>query len=134
MSVGFTYKEASSILKNRIKSTTYVAMSSTTPDKTGGNFTEPAASTGYTRRAIGELNTSKSAQIANEDAIFLFEALADCGSFTHLGLADNKERGSEVFLVAKLTSTVTVPASYVPLIRAHKLVIGLDKEALEAYV
>lgn len=108
-------------------------MSTTTPTETGGNFTEPAASTGYTRRAIGSLDTSIPAQIANADIVFLFEALEDCGSFTHLGLSDSGLRGGTVFLMAELAAAVTVAAGYVPLIRANKLVIGLDKEALEAY-
>ena len=63
----------------------------------------------------------------------MFEALADCGSITHLGLSDSNEIGSDVFLVAKLTNPITVGAGYVPLIRKNKLVIGLDKKALEPY-
>lgn len=134
MAEGFTNTRATSILSSNIKRDTYVALSSTIPTKDGENFIEPASSTGYTRRAIGDLDVSIPAQIANRDAIFLFEALADCGSFSHLGLSDSKERGSSVFLVAQLTAPVTVPAGYVPLIRAHKLVIGLDKASLESYV
>ena len=81
MAEGFTTARASKILTDNIKSTTYIGLSSTVPNKDGSNFTEPASSTGYRRAPIGTLNTSKSAQIANDDIIFVFEALADCGSF-----------------------------------------------------
>ena len=132
MAEGFTTARASKILTDNIKSTTYIGLSSTVPNKDGSNFTEPASSTGYRRAQIGTLNTSKSAQIANDDIIFVFEALADCGSFTHVGLFD-KDTGGTPFLVGALTSAITVGSGYVPLIRAKKLVIGLDKEALESY-
>lgn len=133
MAEGFTRKRASKILGDNIKSTVYVCMSTTTPNEDGGNFSEPAYSTGYNRRAVGALTDAISGQIANDDIIFLFEALENCGSFTHLGLSDGGMRGDEVFLMAKLAEPVTVGAGYVPLIRRHKLVVGLDKEALEAY-
>ena len=133
MAEGFTTSKATEILTSNITPNTYICLSSTTPTKTGSNFSEPAVSAGYIRKAIGPLNTSKEAQIANDEIIFIFEALEDCGSITHLGLADSNVIGSRVFLVAKLTNPMTVGAGYVPLIRKNKLVIGLDKEKLEAY-
>lgn len=133
MSVGFTRKRADKILADNIKSDVYVCMSTSTPDEDGGNFSEPEYSTGYARRAVGPMTDIISGQVANEDIVFLFEALEDCGSFTYLGLSDYGMRGDDVFLTAKLTEAVTVDAGYVPLIRRHKLVVGLDKEALEAY-
>lgn len=133
MSEGFTREEASAILRERITEDTYVCLSTTTPDESGGNFSEPASSKGYRRAKVGTVDISIPAQIANDDIIFIFESLEDCGSFTHLGLSRQKTIGAAVFLTAKLTETTTVAAGYVPLIRAHKLVVGLDKEALEAY-
>lgn len=133
MAEGFTESAATSILASKIKSTTYVALSTTTPTKTGGNFTEPPASAGYIRQQFGVVDTSKAAQVANKEYIFIFEALEDCGSVTHVGLSDSGSRGGAVFLMGKLTNAITVGAGYVPLIRPHKLVVGLDKEALESY-
>ena len=133
MAEGFTTSKATEILTRNITSNTYICLSSTTPTKTGSNFSEPAEKAGYIRKSIGPLNTSKEAQIANDEIIFIFEALEDCGSITHLGLADSNVIGSEVFLTAKLTNALSVGAGYVPLIRKNKLVIGLDKEALESY-
>ena len=133
MAEGFSRTRASKILTDNIKPTTYVALSTTTPDENCGNFSEPAAESGYTRKAFGTVNTTIPAQIANEDIIFIFEALEDCGSATHVGLCDTATRGATPFLVAGLVNPITIGAGYVPLIRAKKLVIGLDKEALEAY-
>lgn len=131
MAEGFTTAIASAILQSNISEDTYVALSTTTPDKNGGNFNEPSKDNGYTRQKFGKRNTTKGAQIANEKIIFMFEALGDCGSVTHVGLCQ-AENGVP-FLVGKLTNPITVGAGYVPLIRARKLVIGLDKEELEPY-
>ena len=126
MASGFTYAKALSILQTHIKSGTYVCLSTTTPDLSGSNFTEPAASAGYVRQKIGDIQSSGQAQISNKNIIFLFEALADCGTITHIGLSDSEGRGSGVFLVAELSSPVSVPSGYVPLIRAGNLKIGLS--------
>lgn len=131
MAEGFTRARASKILQDNIKSTTYIGLSTTTPNEEGGGFAEPSGG-GYARAEFGEINTDIKAQIANKKIIFIFEATADCGSVTHVGLFD-AEKTSTPFLVAKLTAPITVGEGYVPLIRARKLVIGLDKEALEPY-
>ena len=133
MAEGFTHNAAMGILTSKITNTTYVGLSTTTPNKEGGNFTEPSYSAGYTRAKFGEVNKSIVAQVANKEIIFIFEALADCGSVTHVGLFESATSNLP-FLIAKLTNALTVGAGYVPLIRANKLVIGLDKEALEPYV
>lgn len=133
MATGFTRARASAILAGQIKSTTYVALSTTTPTVTGGNFTEPPTSAGYVRKALGVLDTSITAQIANKDYVFIFEALSDCGTITHVGLSDSLSRGSEVFLIGELATPIKVGTGYVPLIRPWKLKVGLDKAALEAY-
>ena len=126
MASGFTYAKALSILQTHIKSTTYVALSTTTPNLDGSNFTEPDTSAGYIRQKIGPVVSSGQAQIANQQIIFLFEATADCGTITHIGLSDSEGRGSGVFLVAELSPAVSVPSGYVPLIRAGNLKVGLS--------
>lgn len=132
MAEGFTRKKASSILKSVMQGC-YVALSTSTPDQDGGNFIEPNPSSGYQRQSIGALDDSVNGQLANESIIFLFEAIEDIGSVTHVGLSDNIQRGSDVFLMAKLNPALTVGAGYVPLIRAHGLVVGLDVSQLQGY-
>lgn len=132
MATGFTRKKATSILKSAMADT-YVALSTTTPDQDGNNFTEPDISTGYQRQSIGTLDDSISGQLANKNMLFLFEAVADCGSITHVGLSKEPNRGEEIDLMAQLTSPMSIGAGYVPLIRPHGLVIGLDKSVLDPY-
>ena len=131
MATGFTEAKATSILSGAIKSTTYVALSTTEPTKTGGNFTEPSANTGYMRQTFGTVNTSIGGQIANKEIIFLFECVADIGSITHVGLSDSVT--GVIFLMAELVSPLSVIAGYVPLIRANNFIVGLDKDELEEY-
>lgn len=134
MAQGFTRTAATEMLTRKITNTTYVALSTTTPNEDGGNFTEPSTQNGYKRQRFGAVNASIPGQIANDDIIFLFEATGDCGSITHVGLSANEERGTGIFLMAQLLAPLPVAAGYVPLIRAKNFIIGLDKENLETYV
>lgn len=133
MAQGFTRTAATSILVSRINNLTYVALSTTTPNEDGGNFTEPSPSHGYKRNRFGSINTSIPGQVTNDEIIFLYESTGE-DSITHVGLSDKEERGTNVFLMAQLLTPLTVSAGYVPLIRAKNFIIGLDKEELEAYV
>lgn len=139
MAVGFTTQDATAILASRIRPTTYIALSTTIPNKDGSNFSEPeektdlGEETGYRRAPFGKINATKDSQIANDEIIFICEALVNLGKFKSLGLSDSDEVGGRVFLMADLDPEVTVGAGYVPLIRRNKLVIGLDVEELEAY-
>ena len=132
MATGFTRNKASLILNNTLRDS-WVCLSTTTPDSAGGNFSEPPEAYGYKRHQIGPLDTSISGQVANKDIIFLFEATGDCGSVTHVGLSEQEPRGTPVFLMAELTAPLPITAGYVPLIRAHNFIVGLDKENLESY-
>lgn len=130
---GFTRETATTILSSWINSNTYVCLSTTTPDENGDNFTEPSELYGYERRQFGPTLLDIAGQVANAQIIFLFEATGDCGSVTHVGLAKNDVVGSKPFLVAQLTTPLTVAKGYVPLIRAKQFIVGLDKDTLEAY-
>lgn len=132
MATGFTRSKATEILSETLKDS-YVCLSTTTPDEHGNNFTEPSESNGYKRHQIGPLDTTISGQVANKDIIFLFEATGDCGSVTHVGVARNSLWGAPPFLMAELTAPLSITAGYVPLIRAHNFVVGLDKDVLEPY-
>lgn len=129
MATGFTRDEASEILESVVKGS-YVALSTTTPDEDGENFTPPSGSAGYMSAPFGELDTSIKGQVANAKTIFMFEATQDIGSITHVGLSAG---GEGVFLMVKLPNPVPITAGYVPLIRPRKFIIGLDKSSLESY-
>ena len=128
---GFTYTRAKKILTDNIKAVTYVGLSSTVPTKDGSNFTELNTNYGYRRATFGTVNAEKNGQIANDEIIFFFVALGDCGSATHVGLFDSKTDTEKPFLTAQLEAPMTIGENYVPLIREHKFIIGLDIAALD---
>lgn len=135
---GFSNAKASAILKQNITSSTYVGLSTTTPNKNGSGWTEPWGTTdnvnGYARGRFGTVNDEINGQITNSEIIFFFVALKDIGSVTHLGLFNAASGKTEFpFLLARLENPLTVNENYVPLIREKKLIIGLDKDELEAY-
>ena len=132
MATGFTRSEATTILQSSLENS-YVCLSTTTPDEHGNNFTEPSTANGYQRHNIGTLDTTIAGQVANKDIIFLFEPTGDCGSVTHVGLSRSNAWGNKPFLMAELLAPLSITAGYVPLIRAHNFVVGLDKENLESY-
>lgn len=129
---GFTNAKAMSILTGAIKPTTYIGLSTKTPDDVGGNVSEPAESTGYTRRLFGPLDTSKTRQIANKDYIFLFECLETISQNAVSIILSDSAAGTP-FFSADLKTPVPLQKGYVPLIRPWKLKVGLDKTELETY-
>lgn len=131
--MGFVTSYASDILQQHIKSTHYVALSTTEPTEAGGNISEPGtkSTTGYERVLIGELDTSKGGQIANSNIIFFNETLASWGTISHFALYKEKSGGTPYFwgeLTESVDITVSGDNTYVPIFRAHALIIGLDKK------
>lgn len=127
----FTTSKAQSILTSNVGK--YFGLLSAEPNEAGTSYEEPTIGTGgYARGVVTNWDTSKGKQIANSAIIFLFEATADLGTFTHFALFSS-ESGSSMTFYGELTGEVTVSNGYVPLIRKHELIIGLDKEVLEAY-
>lgn len=134
--MGFITSKATTILQAHIKNTHYVGLSTTQPTEAGGNVSEPSAAAGYTRMPIGALNTTKSAQIANDDIIFFNETLASWGTITHFCLYESETAATPYFwgeLTTPVEITVEGDTTYVPIFRAEALVIGLDKAVLETY-
>lgn len=131
--MGFTRTKATNILSGNITGETYIGLSTTEPNANGGNFSQPSSTTGYERVRFGEVDTSKAAQIANKNIIFFNETLnGGYGTITHFGLFESKT-ASTPFFVGALNAPLTVGEGYVPIFRAHQLVIGLDKEVLDSY-
>ena len=85
--------------------------------------------TGYKRAAIGKLNSNIAGQVANDETIFMFECTGGSATATQFALYNG---GSMVF-IGDLVKSLTISDGYVPLIRSHQLVIGLDKDVLEGY-
>lgn len=129
----FTTSVAQAILAEKFSEKNYIGLSTSTPTAAGGNFSEPSASTGYNRAMIGTLDKSIDRQIANAEYIFIFECLADCGTFTHFGIftSGTPNTGTPIFY-GELDNDGGLPVrtGYVPLIRPHELIVGLDVDFL----
>jgi hypothetical protein len=132
--MGFTRDRASSILAEQMANV-YVGLSTATPNENGVGFAEPSASNGYERAEFGSdgMTTEIKAQIANKKIIFFNESIeGGYGTVTHFGLFSSKKGGTP-FFTGELNAPMTIPAGYVPIFRAYKLKIGLDKDYLENY-
>lgn len=133
----FSASKAQSILSNNIGK--YVGLLYSDPGN--GTVNEPAISsvTGYTRGIVQGWDTSKSRQIANNSIIFMFECLQDLctnGNFTHFACFNSANGGTPDYYGELVDSNgypaeVDVKMGYVPLIRKHEMIIGLDKAALD---
>jgi hypothetical protein len=131
--MGFTTNRATAILASEFSENYYIGLSSTAPTDSGGNVTEPSASTGYERAKIGTLNKSIAKQISNGEIIFFNESIgAGYGTVSHFAVYTTKTGGTPTFTGA-LTEPQTIGAGYIPIFRKNQFVIGLDKGALESY-
>ena len=111
----------------------YIALSTTSPNSDGSNFTEPATASGYARSIIGLSGTSAtqvmsapaSGASSNSSIIFFPEATSSWGTVTHFGLYTAATGGSLV-LYGTLTNPITVAANYVPLFRVGNFSLTLS--------
>ncbi len=121
----FTVAQANSILSSSFSSNSYIGLSTTTPTSIGGNFSEPSASTGYARQKLGDMTVS-GGEITNKYIIFMFEAVDDIDDdITYFGVFSTATATTPHFYGA-LSTKLSVPSGYVPLIRAGDLVVTLS--------
>ena len=119
----------------------WLGVSTTTPvqnsDGTIGNFTEPAAATGYARARLGvrgnaatyKMDAAANSEIKNgSEEIHFNQALAGgvgFGTVTHFGLF-TAQSGGTLVVAGALTEAVTVPAGNVLLVRVDQLKMSME--------
>ncbi|MGI6594987.1 MAG: phage tail fiber protein [Christensenellales bacterium] len=117
-----------------LASTCYIGLSTTLPDASGNNFTEPDATTGYSKVMIGNYNQSSTmlmspataGTISNtENIIFFPEATSAWGTITHFGIFTSKTSTVPIMWGA-LTTSISVPSGYIPIFRAGALNVSLQ--------
>ena len=117
-----------------LASSCYIGLSTTTPDSEGKNFTEPSTETGYSKVFLGTYNQSQtqlmdsasSGTISNTSNIIFFpEATTAWGTITHFGIFTSKTATTPIMWGA-LTSSISVPAGYIPIFRAGALNVSLQ--------
>lgn len=131
-----------STANNGEKTHYYIALSTTTPNPNGSNFTEPSIPSGavdedgkpitvneYQRVSLeGVMGSASNAIIKNSAIIFFNEAEHyGWGTITHFGIFTSKTGGTPIFY-GELSSAVQIPQNYIPIFRAGKLQVGLDQD------
>lgn len=138
--MGFVSSKATTILTTHIKSTHYIGLFTAEPTENSSGvvtFSEVSTSgTGYERVAIGTVDTKIRAQIANGAIIYYPETLNNWGTITHFGLFETKD-ATQPYFWGELSTPVAIAGvdyangiTYVPIFRAHAMIIGLDKAEL----
>lgn len=126
--------------------TAFIGLSTTTPTPTQGsgsgwNFTEPAASTGYTRVLIGAYNASATFKMfeqsdgsyenhdpntsGSNNAILFPTAQSSWGTITHFGIW-TAQTGGTLLAFGALTESVQVGADYVAVFEDGDLTFTLE--------
>lgn len=117
-----------------LASTCYIGLSTTTPTATGSDFTEPDIDNGYSRVLIGNYNQSNTQSMAaasegsisnTNNIIFFPEATSSWGTITHFGIFNNKTGGIPI-MWGTLSTSINVPAGYIPIFRAGALTVSLQ--------
>lgn len=88
-----------------IPSKYYIGLSSTEPNLSGGNVTEPSASAGYSRVELTNLSTPSGGVVTNTQAINFEESTANWGTMTHFVIYDSLAVGGGNLLMYGALST-----------------------------
>lgn len=139
-----TTTRANDILNGLFRgSNVYIGLSTTVPNTSGGNFTEPDSATGYKRYLLNSayMNQASSKQISNNATLFLYESDDNAATVNvgYVGLFSAPSGGTPYFVGALkknngtasnpvwVDTTVPISAKNVPLFRAGSLLATLDK-------
>lgn len=118
----------------------YMALSSTKPNVTGGNITEPTAPS-YARSLIGATGNNgfqginhfaepvptddgEGMEVVNNSEIHFNEALEDWGELNYFAIYDSLTGGTPIY-IGELTEKIHPVVNTVPLIRVGKMKITL---------
>lgn len=111
----------------------WVGLSTTAPNVSGGNVTEPSGN-GYERvqlahyantGAVAHMGAAANGSSSNTDVIYFPEATGNWGTCTHFVLYSAKTNGTLIGY-GQLTNSISPVNETVPIIRVGDLVIGLS--------
>ncbi len=119
-------------LTSIITSSAWIGLSSTAPNATGTNVTEPTGN-GYQRTLLGntqqslsqKMGTASAGVITNEEEIHFKEATGAWGTLTHFCIFDAQTSGN-LIAYGVLASPISPAASSVPLIRVGELELSFS--------
>lgn len=101
----------------------YLGLSSTAPDLSGGNVTEPASSGGYARIEITSLSEPSDGAVSNTSPVSFAESTADWGTITHYVIYDAQTNGN-LLVYGALSAPRSVESATVMTIKEGQLVLS----------
>lgn len=106
----------------------YIGLSSTVPNISGGNVTEPLSNSGYKRVKLENLSEPADGVITNEQAISFDESTANWGTMSHFVIYDALEAGN-LLMYDTLSTPRNVEAATIVTIKANSLTLTLSNPA-----
>ena len=106
----------------------YIGLSSTAPNISGGNATEPLSNSGYKRVKLENLSEPADGVITNEQAISFDESTANWGTMSHFVIYDALEAGN-LLMYDTLSTPRNVEAATIVTIKANSLTLTLSNPA-----
>lgn len=106
----------------------YIGLSSTAPNISGGNVTEPLSNSGYKRVKLENLSEPADGVITNEQAISFDESTANWGTMSHFVIYDALEAGN-LLMYNTLSTPRNVEAATIVTIKANSLTLTLSNPA-----
>lgn len=106
----------------------YIGLSSTAPNISGGNVTEPLSNSGYKRVKLENLSEPADGVITNEQAISFDESTANWGTMSHFVIYDALEAGN-LLMYDTLSTPRNVEAATIVTIKANSLILTLSNPA-----
>lgn len=106
----------------------YIGLSSTAPNISGGNVTEPLSNSGYKRVKLENLSEPADGVITNEHAISFDESTANWGTMSHFVIYDALEAGN-LLMYDTLSTPRNVEAATIVTIKANSLTLTLSNPA-----
>lgn len=106
----------------------YIGLSSTAPNISGGNVTEPLSNSGYKRVKLENLSEPADGVITNEQAISFDESTANWGTMSHFVIYDALEAGN-LLMYDTLSTPRNVEATTIVTIKANSLTLTLSNPA-----
>lgn len=106
----------------------YIGLSSTAPNISGGNVTEPLSYSGYKRVKLENLSEPADGVITNEQAISFDESTANWGTMSHFVIYDALEAGN-LLMYDTLSTPRNVEAATIVTIKANSLTLTLSNPA-----
>lgn len=106
----------------------YIGLSSTAPNISGGNVTEPLSNSGYKRVKLENLSEPADGVITNEQTISFDESTANWGTMSHFVIYDALEAGN-LLMYDTLSTPRNVEAATIVTIKANSLTLTLSNPA-----